>query len=226
MDDVRSRLVDTSTPRDPEAVVLVLHGGGSRGDRVPVSPAQLSVLRMLPVAARLAGAGRGRLAVRRLLNSARGWGTRPTPVDDVRWALDLVGDRLGGLPVALVGHSLGGRAALLAGSDERVRSVVGLATWLCPADRVGGLEGRDVLLVHGDADRVARPAPATDLVRQLSARTRARLVTVRGGSHAMLRHHHVFDGLAARWVTSTLLGDPPGRTLAPLLRGEEWSVEV
>ncbi len=226
MDDVRSRLVDTLTPRDPEGVVVVLHGGGARREQVAVSPSQLSVLRMVPVAARVARVGRGRLAVRRLLNSSRGWAGDPTPVDDARWALDRVEEQLGDLPVALVGHSLGGRAALLAADDERVRSVVGLATWLAPGDRIGPLAGRDVLLVHGDADRVARLGPAVDVARRLAGTTRAGFVTVRGGSHSMLRHHADFDGLAARWVTATLLGDPPGPPLDRLLTGDEHSVEV
>ncbi|HMM94715.1 alpha/beta fold hydrolase [Phycicoccus sp.] len=219
MDGVRSRLVDSTAPSDPAGVVLVLHGGGARPGSVDVSPAQLSVLRMVPVATRLARAGRGRLAVLRLLNSTRGWGTRPSPVDDARWALGQVRERFGAdRPVALVGHSLGGRAALLAADDPAVRSVVGLATWLGPADPVGPVDGRDVLLVHGDADRVA----SVDRVRAAAngLGRRSGLVTVRGGSHSMLRHHAAFDGLAARWVASSLLGDQPGAVLARVLAGE------
>lgn len=220
MTDVRSRLVETAVPSRPEGVVLVLHGGGSRGT-APVSPAQLSVLRMVPVAARVARAGRGRLAVLRLLNSSRGWTGRPTPVDDVAWALDRVRDRFGAdLPVALVGHSLGGRAALLGATDRQVRSVVALATWLSGSERVGPLPGRDVLLVHGDADRVARIAPAAAAARRLASSARVGFVTVRGGSHSMLRHHASFDGLAAQWTAATLLGDPPGPVLGGILAGQ------
>lgn len=220
MTDVRSRLVETSTPDEPEGVVLVLHGGGSRR-AADVSPAQLSVLRMVPVAARVVRAGRGRLAVWRLLNSSRGWSGRPTPVDDVRWALDRVRDRFGSeVPVALVGHSLGGRAALVGAVDPQVRSVVALATWLSGDERVGPLPGRDVLLVHGDADRIARIAPVTAAARRLASSARVGVVTVRGGSHSMLRHHGDFDGLAARWVAATLLGDEPGPVLSRVLAGE------
>ncbi|MGG5258788.1 alpha/beta hydrolase [Phycicoccus avicenniae] len=220
MTDVRSRLVETATPDRPDGVVLVLHGGGGRGS-APVSPAQLSVLRMVPVAARVARAGKGRLAVWRLLNSARGWSERPTPVDDVRWALGRVRERFGDdVPVALVGHSLGGRAALLAAADPQVRSVVGLATWLSGSEPIGPLPARDVLLVHGDADRVARIAPAMAAARRLEASARTGFVTVRGGSHSMLRHHADFDGLAAQWVAATLLGDDPGPVLGRVLQGE------
>ncbi|MCW2818588.1 MAG: alpha/beta hydrolase, partial [Marmoricola sp.] len=89
------RLISTRLPRDPAAVALVLHGGGAREAGTAVSPTQLSVLRMLPVAGRLARAGRGRLAVFRLLNSTRGWDSSHTPVDDARWALDQIAERLG-----------------------------------------------------------------------------------------------------------------------------------
>ncbi len=102
-----------------------------------VSPTQLSVLRMIPVAHRIARAGAGRLAVFRLLNSYRGWDASHTPLDDVAWALGQVRERFGHLPACLVGHSLGGRAALLAGGAEEVRSVVALNPWVYPTDAPG-----------------------------------------------------------------------------------------
>ena len=220
-----ARLLQTALPRDPEGVVLVLHGGGSRRDRMRVSPAQLSVLRMVPVADRVARAGRRRLAVFRLLNSVRGWDTRHTPVDDVAWALDRVRDRLGPLPTSLVGHSLGGRAALLGGHLPGVRSVVALAPWVQPSD-VRDLGGRDVLVVHGTEDRVASPARALAVAEALRSSARhAGFVSVTGGRHAMLRHHRLFDGLAADFVTATLLGEPPRGVVAQVLDGR-FLVEV
>ena len=73
------RLIDTRVPHRPEGVVLVLHGGANRPGNPMVSPTQLSVIRMVPVARRVARAGRGRLAVLRLLNSVRGWDAERTP---------------------------------------------------------------------------------------------------------------------------------------------------
>src|SRR3954464_1122045 len=99
--DVTARLISTRAPRSPEGLVLVLHGGASRRDHPAVSPTQLSVLRMVPIARRIARAGRGRLAVVRLLNSVRGWDTRHTPVEDVRWALEQLHAEYGGLPTSL-----------------------------------------------------------------------------------------------------------------------------
>ncbi|WP_457208781.1 hypothetical protein [Nocardioides sp. P5_C9_2] len=71
MEPTRARLVATHVPRDPEGVVLVLHGGAGRAEHAMVSPAQLSVLRMVPIAGRIARAGRRRLAVYQLW-----WDTR------------------------------------------------------------------------------------------------------------------------------------------------------
>ena len=199
------RLIPVRTPDAPEGIVVVLHGGASRGDRMAVSPAQLSVLRMVPVAHRIARAGRSRLAVHRLLNSHRGWDTRTTPVMDARWAIEQVRSRHGDLPVALVGHSLGGRAALLAGDDPYVRCVVALNPWVLPADRVD-LRGRRVLVVHGTDDRIAPPSRSADFVRRLAAGTDVDHVIIEGGKHAMVRHGRAFETWAADVVVSTLLG--------------------
>jgi hypothetical protein len=42
------KLIDVAVPADPAGVVLVLHGGNSRRHTAIVSPAQPSVLRMIP----------------------------------------------------------------------------------------------------------------------------------------------------------------------------------
>lgn len=198
--------------------MIALHGGAARPGAAAVSATQPSVLRLVPLALRLAHAGRGDLAVLRLLNSARGWDSRRTPVDDVHWALGQVSDRYPGLPVALVGHSLGGRAALLAGGSPGVRSVVALNAWVQPGDHTD-LSRRCVLFVHGDEDRVADPQRARGLARALARSTAdVGFVTVRGGEHAMLRRGSVFTRAATDFVTATLLerqvNGPVGRVLA------------
>ncbi len=216
-----ARLIDTRIPRRPQAVVLVLHGGAARQDRMRVSPTQLSVLRMVPIARRVARAGRGRLAVLRLLNSTRGWDTRHTPVDDVVEALGQVRDRFGDLPVGLVGHSLGGRAALIAAKEDGVRSAVALAPYVYVDDPVDA-PGRQVLIVHGDQDRIASLQRSAALARRMAASTDVGFVQVAGGTHSMLRHHDVFDRLAAEFTTATLLGDEPQGTVADVLAGQGW----
>lgn len=223
----RARLIATRVPKRPGGLVLVLHGGASRREQMMVSPAQLSVLRMIPVAARVARAGRGRLAVFRLLNSTRGWDTRHTPVDDVRWALDELRERFGtGLPTCLVGHSLGGRAALLSAGQDDVRSVVALAPWVYESDgQVRIPPGRRILVVHGDEDRVASPQRSAVVAQALRRTADVGYVRVSGGRHAMLRHGSLFDRVAADFATATLLGDEPRPPVSQVLDGQQL-VEV
>lgn len=199
------RLLPVREPSAPEGAVVVLHGGAARGDRVLVTPTQLSVVRMIPTARTVARVGRGRLAVYRLLNRYRGWDSRHTPVDDADWALDLLCRRFPGVPLGLVGHSLGGRAALLAGDHDAVRSVVALNPWVYPDDDAE-LTGRRVLVVHGLRDRVASPDRARSVVRNLSRTTSVEFVPVPAGKHAMVGHHREFDGRAAAFTADALLG--------------------
>jgi pimeloyl-ACP methyl ester carboxylesterase len=175
-----------------------------------VSPTQLSVVRMVPVAGRIARAARGRLAVYRLLNSSRGWDAHHTPVQDVGWALDELRGRHPGLDFGLVGHSLGGRAALLAGAGQGVRAVVALNPWIHPADTVD-LTGRRVLVVHGLQDRVALPSRSAELARRLARRTEVEYVELPDAGHAMLRRAGEFERRAAVFVVETLLDDRPGQ---------------
>lgn len=200
----------------------MLHGGSARRDNPMVSQAQLSVIRMIPIARRIARAGRGRLGVFRLLNSLRGWDEQDTPLRDVHWALGQLRQRYGdGLPTALVGHSLGGRAALLSGVHPEVRSVVALNPWVYRSDDAD-LTGRKVLVVHGAADRIADPERSAAVARRLSRTADVGYIRIAGGKHAMLRHGAEFDRYAAEFATATLLGDPAPGPVGRVLAGEDW----
>jgi dienelactone hydrolase len=221
--ELEPKLKEVALPRRPAGAVLVLHGGASRRGNAMVSPTQLSVLRMIPIARRIARAARDRLAVFRLLNSRRGWDTTHTPVADVDWALDRVAEIVGeALPTCLVGHSLGGRAALLAADRAEVRSAVALAPYVYPTDVAARLRGERLLIVHGTRDRIASPARSAALARQLASRASVGYVSVDGGSHAMLARHGVFSALAAAFCTETLLGSSTSATVARLEAGERW----
>jgi predicted esterase len=205
--ELQPRLIDVTTPADAVGTVLVLHGGASRGAKMMVSPTQLSVLRMIPIAKRIARAGRGRLEVFRLLNSRRGWDAHNTPVLDVRWALEQLAARTGGSrPTCLVGHSLGGRAALFSADQAEVRSAVALAPWVTPTDAPTGLAGRRILIIHGTADRIASPQRSAALAKRISGQTEVEYVSVEGAGHAMLSHHGEFSGPAARFAVESLAG--------------------
>ncbi|MEU3623651.1 alpha/beta hydrolase [Amycolatopsis coloradensis] len=214
-----ARLIRTRVPRSPTAAVVVLHGGGGRGGAMPVSPTQLSVVRMIPIAHRVAHVGRGRLAVWRLLNSVRGWDGAHTPVDDVRWALRQLRDQLPpSTPIGLIGHSLGGRAAILASGEANVRSVVALAPWIHPRDGDVDASGRRILFVHGSDDRVASPQRALAAADRLSRTAQVGVIRVAHGGHAMVRRHGTFDGLAAGFTAATLLDEAPDDSHSALAR--------
>jgi len=217
------KLVAVREPAGAEGVVILLHGGASRGDRVMVSPTQLSVLRLIPTARAVARAGRGRLAVYRLLNSYRGWDSQHTPVADTDWAIGRVRETYADAPVGLVGHSLGGRAAIAAGDHPAVRSVVALNPWLYRDDDAD-LAGRRVLFVHGGADRIASPQRAEAVARRLERRTDVGFITIPDGKHAMLSHGREFDSYAAQFTAAVLLDDPSRATgaVARVLSGEAW----
>ena len=116
-----------------------------------------------------------------------------------------------GLPaIALVGHSMGGRAAVYAAGHESVRAVVGLAPWLERDDPVDTVAGREVLVAHGVHDRVTSPKASLSWVRRAGgAAASVSFVSVQGDGHAMLRRAPVWHALATRYVLAMLCDVPP-----------------
>ncbi|MGI8665584.1 MAG: alpha/beta hydrolase [Jatrophihabitans sp.] len=207
--------------RPAEAVVLVLHGG-REVNADPVSARQLAVLRLIPFARRIAHRGNGRVAVARLRYRTRGWNAggdaTPAPVLDAQWALDQLSERFGELPFGIVGHSMGGRTALRVGGHRQVRGVVGLAPWLPAGEPVRQLLGRQVLLMHGTADRMTDPRGSASFADRLEeAGGTVSLARIDGGRHAMLRRAGLWHELAAQFVLSTVLTgyQPSDRADAP-----------
>ena len=222
-----ARLHPVAVAPRAEGLVLVLHGGASRRGAARVSPVQPSVLRMIPIASEIARRGAGRLTVVRVLNSRRGWDAGHPPLQDVRWAVEQARrDHGAELPVCLVGHSLGGRAALLGCGEPGVRGVVALAPWLYPTDapaRVGA--DTRVVIIHGRADAIADPATSLRVAAELRRRTRVGYVGVERGTHAMLTRRACFDGLAAGCAAWMLLGVIEGPVVTRLAAGED-EIEV
>ncbi|MBM9475693.1 alpha/beta hydrolase [Nakamurella flavida] len=141
----------------------------------------------------------------------RGWNAPgQDPVDDVCAVLDGLPGRA---PVVLVGHSMGGRAAVHAAGHPRVVGVVGLAPWLTDEDPVRTVQGRRVVLAHGARDRwvpaslSARWAERAQGVPDALAR-----FVVPGDNHMMIRHPRRWHRLAVRATTALL-----GGTVDPVL---------
>jgi pimeloyl-ACP methyl ester carboxylesterase len=196
------------------AVALVLHGGRERGTR-PVRPTHLAVLRMTPFATSLLRAGLPHgLAVARVRYLMRGWnGPARSPVPDVEWALHRLRERFGAVPVALIGHSMGGRAAVYAAGDPSVRAVVGLAPWLEKDDPAEPAADRHVLVVHGDRDRITSARSAAAWTRRAAeVAASAGYVSVHGEGHAMLRRPRLWHALTTAYTLAVLCDVDPARS--------------
>lgn len=191
---------------DARAVVLVLHGGQEES-KARVHRFRPAYLRMLPFARDLGWAGReAGVSALALLNRYRGW-NRPDldAVTDARWALDEIRRTNPGVPVVLVGHSMGGRVALRVADDPSVTAVCALAPWTTEKDRVEQLAGRTVLIAHGDQDRTTKPGLSYDYaVRAKEVTDAVCRFDVQGEAHAMLRRAKDWRLLVRRFVLGTL----------------------
>ncbi|MFE0699821.1 alpha/beta fold hydrolase [Streptomyces sp. NPDC058872] len=142
----------------------------------------------------------------------RGWnGHRADPVQDTRQALKELRHVAGPLPVVLVGHSMGARAALRAADDPQVRGVVALAPWCPPGEPTEHLADRMIMALHDEADRITS---ATDtwnyLTRARAAGARVRGVRMHRGRHAMIRDARLWHRLTTTSAAAVLgLTSPP-----------------
>jgi acetyl esterase/lipase len=203
------------------AVALVLPGGKARSFE-PGDPKKLSAVRMRPFATMLHRRGRAHgVAVWTLRYRYRGWnGDARSPVDDAQWALDEVRRRHGDVPVALVGHSMGGRTVLAVGGDPSVRGVCALAPWTESGDPVEQLATATVLIAHGSLDMVTSPRASRQYAHRIAqAGGRVGYVVVRGDLHAMLFRWRRWHRLATGFSLG-MLG------IAPMPRGVERALAV
>lgn len=185
--------------------MLVLHGGQDASQR-PARWHNLAVLRMLPIARAIAKAGDGSFAVAMLRYAVRGWnGAAASPVPDARAALDRISDAYPGVPIALVGHSMGGRVALALADDPRVVEVVGLAPWVVGTDGLKVHENQKLLLIHGVSDRMTSAQASRRVVETLQERgLTASFVGLKAADHAMLRRAGTWDHLVSGYLAGTL----------------------
>lgn len=208
------------SPDSPSALVLVLHGGRSRGHGRP-HRFRLAYRRMLPFARRLARAGGDRgLAVWMVEYRYRGWNAPDMDAkQDTLWALDEVARRHPGVPAVLVGHSMGGRAALHAAGHPAVQAVCALAPWLDGTDPVEQLAGRTVLIAHGDQERMTDPGESyAYAVRAKRVTDRVCRFDVHGDGHAMLKRARDWHSLVCRFVLAEMGIEPPDPEITNALR--------
>jgi len=201
----------------PAGIVLVMHGGREASTE-PTSALQLAVLRMIPLTRAIAAAVRGSgVEVRRPRFRVRGWnGAQASPVADLGLLLDEIRTRYEDVPVALVGHSMGGRAVLRAAGHPSVRAVAGLASWVPAGEPVAQLAGRRVLLVHGSADTLTRPGDTWAYAERARAVCPVTALEVLGGDHPMIRRAGLWHALAAEFVRSSFGLAPSGATTIPV----------
>jgi dienelactone hydrolase len=176
-------------PAELRGLALFCHGG-TAASVAPPRDGALSLVRMRAFEqfVRSSTADRG-IGTHLLRYRVAGWnGAAADAYNDVRWAIGQLRAEHGAeVPIVLVGHSMGGRAALRAGGDPQVAAVCALAPWTPPGEPVAHLRGQTVTVLHGRGDRwVPAHLSAGFALRAREAGASVARFTAPGG-HSMLR---------------------------------------
>jgi pimeloyl-ACP methyl ester carboxylesterase len=183
-------------PAAPRASVVMFHGGQEHSTD-DVSNRHASWWRMALMARSLRRfAAQHDFSVHLLQYRVRGWNSSvdPAPVRDARWALDRLQEHYPGIPVVLVGHSMGGRTACSVADDPAVAGVVGLAPWLPRGEPNATIAGRHLHVIHGTADRWTSARLSREYVeRSRSIALSATWTALPGVGHFMLRRQKAWN---------------------------------
>jgi dienelactone hydrolase len=205
------RLDTYHQPSRPRALVLLLHGGQQHSlDEVSNRHASWWRLAVMARALRRFAAKRD-LGVYLLQYRVRGWNSSsdPAPVADARWALARLAEKHPGVPVVLVGHSMGGRTACRVADDPAVIGVVALAPWLPEDEPNGSIAGRHLRVIHGSRDRWTSARLSRAYVeRSTSIAASATWTSLPDAGHFMLRHRSAWNAFVTSSIDA-ILAQPP-----------------
>jgi pimeloyl-ACP methyl ester carboxylesterase len=187
-------------------MVLVLHGGKAHSSD-EVTRRSLSWRRSLRLAHDLGGPlHHDGVALSVLRYRTAGWnGDGAGRIEDAHWALDRIRAQHGDVPVALLGHSMGGRAACHVADHKLVRGVVALAPWLPPGEPVAALAGRELYAAHGQRDHITRARDTRAYVeRAREVATAASFTDMGDLGHYLLRGVRAWNAFALDGVRRVL----------------------
>lgn len=103
--------------------------------------------------------------------------------------------------VVLMGHSFGGAVAIRVGVglSEMVSGVVTFATQSAGCEIAGGLQGRPLLMFHGDNDSIL-PLESSEIVRAMAGT--GDLHVMHGDDHLLANSHDVMLQTVMQWLST------------------------
>lgn len=107
--------------------------------------------------------------------------------------------------VVLMGHSFGGAVAVRVGVGlrEMVCGVVTFATQSAGCEVAGGLQGRSLLMFHGDADSIL-PVEASEVVKAMAGT--GDLHIMKGDDHLLANSHDEMLAIVMPWLFEVFEG--------------------